>query len=264
MYLHSNGTEPQEPRRKVLLVGHPEGAGLADGLQDMGLDVAVASLAEAEAGTARVTTDTVLICLDSVAGEAAGAALLDRLVQEGRCGVLVMLGEDSEAARVEVLDRGADDVLSETVPLRELAARLCAVGRRVARHAVESEAGAAILLDVSHRCLIGPDGTHTPLSEAEFVALETLLDADGAPVAREWLGRVALKRPLHPDDRSVDQLVLKLRRKLSATGAAERTILSARRQGYVIADPSRFRANIAARRAAPAMSESGVVVAEGR
>jgi hypothetical protein len=36
-------------------------------------------------------------------------------------------------------------------------------------------------------------------------------------------------------------LVLKLRRKLSASGAAERTILSARRQGYVIPDPSLFR-----------------------
>ena len=72
-----------------------------------------------------------------------------------------------------------------------------------------------IVLDQAHRCLIGLSGEQTPLSEAEFTALETLLDADGAPVSRDWLGRVALKRPLHADDRSVDQLVLKLRRKLA-------------------------------------------------
>ena len=60
-------------------------------------------------------------------------------------------------------------------------------------------------------------------------------------MSRDWLGRAALKRALHADDRSVDQLVLKLRRKLSAGGAPERTILSARRQGYVIPDPSLFR-----------------------
>jgi DNA-binding winged helix-turn-helix (wHTH) protein len=51
---------------------------------------------------------------------------------------------------------------------------------------------------------------------------------------------VALKRPLHAEDRSVDQLVLKLRRKLTSHGASERVILSVRRQGYVISDSTMF------------------------
>ena len=69
-----------------------------------------------------------------------------------------------------------------------------------------------------------------------------LLDAGGVSVSREWLSRIALKRPLHADDRAVDQLVMKLRRKLASQGASDRVILSARRQGYMIADPSLFRA----------------------
>ena len=99
-----------------------------------------------------------------------------------------------------------------------------------------------IYIDPAQRCLIGNGGERTALTEAEMSALDTLLDAAGNSVSREWLSRIALKRPLHADDRAVDQLVMKLRRKLASQGASDRVILSARRQGYVIADPSLFRA----------------------
>ena len=95
-------------------------------------------------------------------------------------------------------------------------------------------------MDVTHRELIGLNGAACALTEAEMLAFDALIDAAGAPVSRDWVGRVALKRPLHPEDRSVDQLVLKLRRKLSALGCPERVILSVRRQGYVLADPGLF------------------------
>jgi DNA-binding response OmpR family regulator len=45
---------------------------------------------------------------------------------------------------------------------------------------------------------------------------------------------------LHAGDNAVDELVDALRRKLAAHGASPRTILSARGQGYVIADPTVF------------------------
>ena len=171
-----------------------------------------------------------------------GLERIGLLARGGEGGVIVVLDTDAESARIDALDGGADDVVSVPVPPGELAARVRAAHRRLRR---VQEGGAMdprgpILLDPAHRCLVGPLGDRTPLSEAEFLALETLLDADGAPVSRDWLGRVALKRPLHTEDRSVDQLVLKLRRKLASAGASERTILSARRQGYVIADASRF------------------------
>jgi DNA-binding response OmpR family regulator len=88
--------------------------------------------------------------------------------------------------------------------------------------------------------LNGPNGLITPLTEAEFATLRTLVSAAGASVSRDWIGRVALRRPLGTDDRSVDQLVLKLRRKLALHGITDRTILSSRGLGYVIPDPTRF------------------------
>ena len=78
------------------------------------------------------------------------------------------------------------------------------------------------------------------LTEAEYLALAYLLEAAGAAVARDALSVVALRRNLHSDDRSVDQLVLKLRRKLTEQGASPRSILSVRGQGYLVADPSIF------------------------
>lgn len=239
----------------VLLLEHmaPAGAVIAAGLREVGIEVIVARW-DTEPLALRDHFHPEIVLLDMPTPTPAGFQQIERLAEDGACGVIVLLGSEAEQHRVESLDRGADDVLVRPVPLRELAARVRAVWRRVARGpAAWPAAGSGhIMLDVSRRCLVGPRGELTPLSEAEFVVLETLLDADGAPVSRDWLGRVALRRPLFSEDRSVDQLVLKLRRKLSAAGATERTILSARRQGYVIPDPSRFRT--ATRTAAARMS----------
>ena len=233
--------DPLAPPR-VLLAEHPPplAAALAAALKATGMDVEIAaSHGEAMHLLGRLHHGVLLLH----AGAAEPPALIAPLAQGGDCGVIVLLDSDGEAARIAMLDRGADDVLAARAPVAEIAARIRALHRRITRTQtlIAHEPPGPILLDPAHRCVVGPQGERTALSEAEFIALETLLDADGAPVSRDWLGRVALKRPLHSEDRSVDQLVLKLRRKLAAAGASERMILSARRHGYVITDPSRFR-----------------------
>ena len=78
---------------------------------------------------------------------------------------------------------------------------------------------------------------------AAGLTMEALLQANAQPVSREAISMLALRRKLHDDDRSVDQLVMKLRRKLGEIGCGERVILSVRRQGYVISTPSLFQLN---------------------
>ena len=230
---------------RVLIVEDiaPVAAAVAAALRSSGVVVELASTGmEAVARKADFHPDIVL--MDLQLPDMNGLDLVERFARDGDCGLIVVTANGDEAARVDGLDRGADDYLVKPVPMRELAARIRALYRRLTRRDIQATPAAMttqIVLDQAHRCLIGLSGGQTALSEAEFTALETLLDADGAPVSRDWLGRVALKRPLHPDDRSVDQLVLKLRRKLASSGASERTILSARRQGYVIPDPTLFR-----------------------
>jgi len=238
-----------QPRVLIVEDIAPVAAAVASALRaaEMAVDLAATGL---DAVERKAVFHPDIVLMDLQLPDMNGLDLVERFARDGDCGVIVVTANGDEAARVDGLDRGADDYLIKPVAMRELAARIRALYRRLSRvdgrPSAPMTASAApsldqIVLDQAHRCLIGLRGEQTPLSEAEFTALETLLDADGAPVSRDWLGRVALKRPLHADDRSVDQLVLKLRRKLSASGAADRTILSARRQGYVIPDPSLFR-----------------------
>ena len=98
----------------------------------------------------------------------------------------------------------------------------------------------SVRLDASRRELVGSNRVMSKLSEAEFALLETLLHAEGGIVSREQLGRAALKRIVTEDDRSIDQLVFKLRRKLVQHGLGERAIRSTRGLGYSLSQPKSF------------------------
>lgn len=207
-------------------------------LLQVGMDVELAvSGAEALARKESFNPEVVLVDLDLP--DMNGISLVERFAAAGDCGVIVVTATDATAARVAGLETGADDYVVKPVPGRELAARIRAVYRRMHKPAAVRQL--RITVDFAQRTIMGNDGARTLLTEAESAALETLLDATGNGVSRDWLSRVALKRPPHADDRAVDQLVMKLRRKLAEHGGPGRIILSARRQGYMIADPSLFR-----------------------
>jgi two-component system OmpR family response regulator len=200
------------------------------------------ALSGAEALVCKRNFQPDIVLIDLGLPDVDGMDLVGRFARERDCGVIVVTASDGEGARVAGLELGADDYMVKPAPLRELAARIRAVHRRLTRPEVGRRPypRPVVTLEAATRCLTGPSGTTTPLTEAEFITLQTLLNADGASVSRDWLGKVALKRPLGTDDRSVDQLVMKLRRKLAVHGVTDRTILSARGLGYVIPEPSRF------------------------
>jgi DNA-binding response OmpR family regulator len=197
--------------------------------------------ADAIAAKAAFRPDVALVDLELP--DMGGLQLVARFASEADCGVIVVTANGAEATRIAGLETGADDYVVKPAPPRELVARIRAVHRRLSRPEPEPSAqhGPTLTVDPARRLLIGPGEASLSLTEAEAAALDALLDADGMPVSRESLSQVALKRPLHTEDRSVDQLVLKLRRKIASLGASERTILSARRNGYVISAPRQFR-----------------------
>ena len=173
-----------------------------------------------------------------------GLELVARFANIGGCGIIVITANGDEADRVRGLESGADDYIVKPLALRELIARVRAVHRRV-RHATQMQTiarpHAGLLIDHAQRRLHGHAASAALLTEAEYLALIHLLEASGSPVSRDALSLAALRRAMHMDDRSVDQIVLKLRRKLTEQGASPRTILSVRSQGYLIADPGIFR-----------------------
>ncbi|MBD0271013.1 MAG: response regulator transcription factor [Acetobacteraceae bacterium] len=139
--------------------------------------------------------------------------------------------------RVAALDAGADEVLDAAVPLSEAVARVRAVLRRCAPAAAVAAAAAAHRpardvwrLSPGVRLVHGPDGGSHRLTAAEFDLLRLLIEASGRAVCRDAISREAFRRPWHPEDRAVDGLVKRLRRKLGPD-----SILASRGVGYALA-----------------------------
>lgn len=111
-------------------------SGIAAGLSAQGLvvdRVATASAARAMLQAARFD----VMILDLGLPDEDGLKLLRRLRQQGETlPVLVLTARDAVTDRVEGLQAGADDYLLKPFDLRELAARLHTLLRRVAGRAV--------------------------------------------------------------------------------------------------------------------------------
>jgi DNA-binding response OmpR family regulator len=170
-----------------------------------------------------------------------GVTLISWLASEHDCGVIVVSGRSEETERVVGLELGADDYVSKPVQMRELVARIRAVFRRThARSQARPKLGHAVhqvgryRVDLQRRSVIDAEDRAVPLTGAEFTSLQCLLEAAGEPVSRERLSEVALRRPWRPEDRSIDQLIFSLRRKLNDADPAQRLIQSVRGAGYML------------------------------
>lgn len=135
--------------------------------------------------------------------------------------LLTAMAEDTD--RVVGLEVGADDYLTKPFNPRELLARIKAVLRRA--NAVprprEAAAGERLkfdrwVLDVGRRELVGGDGVAAPLSTAEFKLLAAFLRRPGIVLSREQLLDLTSGRGAEVFDRSIDNQVSRLRRKIEA------------------------------------------------
>jgi DNA-binding response OmpR family regulator len=130
-----------------------------------------------------------------------------------RVRVLMLTAAAEIDDRVAGLALGADDYLSKPFALRELSARVVALGRRSRLAAPPIVRRAGIQLD-PHRREVYRDGRYVPLSRKEFAVLAELLRADGAAVSAEQLLEKVWDEHADPFTQAVRMTILKLRRKL--------------------------------------------------
>lgn len=147
--------------------------------------------------------------------------------------ILRAMDTDDETDRVLALEIGADDYLPTGTSARELLARIRTVLRRVRPPAGVPETEDGWRLCLRRRELFAPGGSARKLTSAEFELLQILARQQGAPVQRDGLSLAVLRRPYHPEDRALDNLILRLRRKLGDDGPTPRLIKSVRGVGYV-------------------------------
>ena len=163
----------------------------------------------------RVTVnDYDVVVLDRDLPVVHGDEVCRRLAADGSVARVIMLTAAAEVDdRVDGLALGADDYLPKPFALRELVARVSALGRRARPAAPPVLRRAGISLD-PHRREVFRDGRYVPLSRKEFAVLAELLRADGTAVSAEHLLEKAWDENADPFTHAVRMTILKLRRKL--------------------------------------------------
>ena len=90
-------------------------------------------------------------------------------------------------------------------------------------------------LDLEGRALLDASGNEVPLTHAEFELLAALAQSSGRALSRDQLCNITSGRDHHPNDRSIDMLVARLRGKIEREPKAPRLILTIPRVGYKFA-----------------------------
>jgi DNA-binding response OmpR family regulator len=174
-----------------------------------------------------------LVILDWMLPKLDGLEVLRRMRQSSPVLVLMLTARTEEIDRVVGLEVGADDYLTKPFGRRELIARVRALLRRV-KHvqqilAADREPERGVLryetlaLDPeSYRATL--DGAPLSLTRTEFDLLRLLLRNPGRAFNRAYLLDTVWGEDCVIGDRSVDNAVLRLRKKLGPLGEAIETV----------------------------------------
>ena len=185
--------------------------------------------------------DLDLIILDLRQGGREKLVLLSRILAVSIPVIVTDSHQSAVGDRVAALELGADDYMMEPIAPRELVARVRSILRRRGRarrlEPDRSEQGSFqfgdLTLDLRTRHLTRSDGSRIPLSSREYALLRAFLNKPDRIFTRKQLLRMT-KLHQNATDRSIDVLVLRLRRKLEDHPSAQRIIETQRGIGYTM------------------------------
>jgi len=193
---------------------------LAKYLAMHGMRTAVAD----DAGSARrILKDSAidLVILDIMMPGEDGLSLCRFLRESTRIPVILLTAMTEETDRIVGLEMGADDYVSKPFSPRELLARIKAVLRRTRSLPPEPDAIGSDRIefppwavDIKRRELIGQDGVSIPLSTAEFNLLKAFVNHPGRVLNRDQLLDLTQSRSAEVFDRTIDNQVSRLRKKI--------------------------------------------------
>src|SRR5690349_1933831 len=158
-----------------------------------------------------------LVILDVMLPGLNGFDVLRQLRAQSQVPVLMLTARGDDVDRIVGLEIGADDYLPKPFNPRELVARVNAILRRT--HTIHEPSAAEtvtigdIELDPRAR-IVRRDSELIDLTTAEFDLLRVLLQSAGQVVPREQLFQNVLGRDFSVFDRSIDNHISSLRRKL--------------------------------------------------
>lgn len=173
-----------------------------------------------------------LIVLDIMLPGVDGLELTRRIRREGEVPILMVTARSTEADKVLGLEVGADDYLVKPFSTLELVARVRALLRRsTGASREETLVRGGLVIDPSRR-RVERDGAVIDLTTLEFDLLYFLAARPGRVFSRESLMQQVWGEDRLVDDRSIDSLVSRLRRKLEVDPAEPAWIQTVWGAGY--------------------------------
>ncbi len=239
---------PSPPQARTILVvddEEPVRALLRDCFELEGYLVEEA--ADARSAMARLDGGPLqLVTLDLSLGGDDGLELARQI--RARCNVPIVMitGKGDTIDRVVGLELGADDYIAKPFHVREVLARVRAVLRRyetTGGHDAPTsarETGEVLMfdtwtLDVARRELRSASGGVRDLTTAEFDMLLMFVRRPSRVLSRDNIMDILKGHEWSPLDRSIDSLVVRLRRKVEEMPDAPKLIKTVRGVGYVFA-----------------------------
>jgi two-component system OmpR family response regulator len=232
------------PLASVLIVDDDKGIRdtVADFLELEGYQVLQAgNVGEARSQLA-LKPDLMLLDLKMPGGD--GLSFAGEIRRQSSIPIIIISGKGDTVDRVVGLEVGADDYLPKPFELRELLSRIRALLRRSRVMASDTEAegaheraarfGGSLVLLPGRRHVVNQEGAVIDLTPQEFNLLAALVERPQRIYDRGAIAGL-LRRTDGVDDRNIDALVSRLRRKLNDHVDAQSLIQTVRGEGYVLA-----------------------------
>lgn len=241
--VNSDAAPPKPTSARILMIDDDEDltAMVAEDLERYGFRVE--AFHSGEEGLARLREHAfALVILDVMLPLMNGFETLSHLRQFSKVPVLMLTARGNPMDVALGFRMGSDDYLAKPFSGEELALRIQAILRRthasstapipvaVPDERISRRLGEVELMLTLRR--VYKSGVEVDLTSAEFEVLRRLFETPGEIVSREELCRIALGRDLNPFDRSVDNLMASLRKKLSYGDDRGARIQAARGRGY--------------------------------
>jgi two-component system torCAD operon response regulator TorR len=167
-----------------------------------------------------------------------GLFLTRQLRAQFNFGIILVTGRTDDVDRIVGLEIGADDYVTKPFNQRELLARVKNILRRTAAAEPSGEGPKRFgewQFDMKCRRLSDADDCTVPLTRAEFELLSAFVCHPGVVMNRDRLLSQVTHRNWDPNDRTIDVLVRRLRKKIEADPKAPEIIITAHGEGYLFA-----------------------------
>lgn len=151
--------------------------------------------------------------------------------------IVMLTARSQEVDKIRGLDAGADDYVTKPFSVGELIARMRAIFRRAARSAETTpevfEVGQAKVNLTTHTIARGSRSEQLSFYELELLRL--LHERVGQPVSREEILHKIWGLEAQPSNRTVDNFIVKLRKKVEKSPDKPEHILTVYGYGYKLA-----------------------------